>query len=268
MKFLYSIITFFSLSFCLFAQDIVIPKQEIVGGSGVIPLAELVELSLSDIEKKPEHFKDFSVSWKVLDGNKEKVVRPYGNTVVFVSGIKNTELTALASVSYLYVIKDKDGKYVDAIVKNKFLSCKISVGGKIEPDNPPDPKPNPNTPDPKFEFGKFGLSKITYDYAVKVLDKNMRSKACEPLSRNMAGIAASIAAGAFTKLDDILKNAKEANDDVIKNLNLDLKDWNKFGELLQEDLYKLYTDKKMKTPDDFRDAFNEIAFGLLEASKR
>ena len=261
--------TFFVLiSSTSFAQDkFPLPKQTIVGAEVPIPLGELVDLSISAIENKPPNLDKVVVSWRIYDGNLEKKFRATGDSVFFGAGIKPKTLLVLASVSYLYKVKEGD-KLIDADIKNVLLSTTLKIGDQVLPEPAPPSPPSPAPPRPinpddggNLPAGRFNLSKIAYDNAYRYVDTTNRDGS-KFMVKSFEGVASAIAAGAYTEVEPILKATKEANNIALKENGIPVKGWNSFGDAMQEIVYGLYKEKKLVTVYDFRDAWNEIARGL------
>ena len=268
MKKILLTIFFVLISSTSFAQDkFPLPKQTIVGAESPIPLGELVDLSISVIENKPPNLDKVVVSWRIYDGNIEKKFRATADGVFFGAGIKPKTLLVLASVSYLYKVKEGD-KILDADIKNVLLSTTIKIGDQVLPEPTPPSPPGPVPPRPvnpddgvNLPTGRFNLAKIAYDNAYRYVDVSNRD-GCKFIVKSFEGVAAAIAAGAFTEVEPILKATKDANNAALKENNIPVKGWNSFGDAMQDIVYDLYKEKKLITVYDFRDAWNEIARGL------
>ena len=138
-----SVLFLFLFAFNVFSQDkFALPNQNIVGAEQPIPLGELVDLSISPIKDKVPNLDKVVVSWKIYDGDSEKKFRSSGDGIFFGAGIKSKKLLVLASVSYLYKVKEGD-KITDADIKNVLLSATLQIGDQVlpAPPNPVDPKP-------------------------------------------------------------------------------------------------------------------------------
>jgi len=240
------------------AIDVVVPKQTITGAEEVIEPGEVVFLSLSKIESPPPFLTKSSVDWRVFDNGKEKKFRKNSDgSIFFGSGITKRKISVLASVSYLYVIKDETGKFLDADVRTVLLAVTVNIGGaNPNPPDPPDPQPDP---DPVFPDGK-------YKYAAKVyqIAKNhVKNKAgAKILANAFTTTASSIAAGAYTSVEDILKATTEANRSALNSANIDKTQWDEFFTKLQEVIYTDYISGKLVAVPDYAIAWREIAAGL------
>lgn len=258
-----SVLFLFLFAFNVFSQDkFALPNQNIVGAEQPIPLGELVDLSISPIKDKVPNLDKVVVSWKIYDGDSEKKFRSSGDGIFFGAGIKSKKLLVLASVSYLYKVKEGD-KITDADIKNVLLSATLQIGDQVlpAPPNPVDPKPVVPDDGEKLPAGRFNLSKIAYDNVYRYVDVSNRGGA-KVYANSLEGVASAIAAGAYEEVEPILKATKEANDQALKEAKIPTKGWNSYGEAMQDIVYDLYKNKKLVTVYDFRDAWLEISRGL------
>ena len=263
MRKILSVLFLFLFAFNVFSQDkFALPNQNIVGAEQPIPLGELVDLSISPIKDKVPNLDKVVVSWKIYDGDSEKKFRSSGDGIFFGAGIKSKKLLVLASVSYLYKVKEGD-KITDADIKNVLLSATLQIGDQVlpAPPNPVDPKPVVPDDGEKLPAGRFNLSKIAYDNVYRYVDVSNRGGA-KVYANSLEGVASAIAAGAYEEVEPILKATKEANDQALKEAKIPTKGWNSYGEAMQDIVYDLYKNKKLVTVYDFRDAWLEISRGL------
>ena len=257
-----SLFVLFIFSVAALGQDkFPLPNQVIVGAEQPIPLGELVDLSISPVKDQIPNLDKFVVSWKIYDGDTEKKFRSSGDGIFFGAGIKSKKLLVLASISYLYKVKEGD-KITAAEVKNVLLSTTLQIGDQVLPKPNVDPE-KPAIPDggEKLPAGRFNLSKIAYDNVYRYVDASNRNGA-KIYANALDGVASSIAAGIYTEVEPILKATKEAGDNAFKENNIQTKGWNAFGEAMQDIIYDLYKNKKLVTVYDFRDAWAEMSLGL------
>lgn len=255
MKFIISILfaLFFSLN--LFAENLVVPEQKIVGADSPIPLGELVDLSVTDILVVPKHLVSTTYSWKVFDGYNEKRIRTYDKGVFFGAGIQNKKLKVFVVITHLYVIKEGD-KFVEAATKTNFVSTDIFIG---------ESEPEPVIPELEPEFGesKYGLSKFIYGSVKKIsIPKTEKVKQCSILATSFETVSFAIAAGTIGTLEEILKKTTESNKAALSRVGGDRAKWEPTFVEIQDKLFNLYTDNKMVTKEDFSIAWKEIALGL------
>jgi hypothetical protein len=240
-----------------------VPVQKIEGAETPVGLGDVVLLNLSKIAKLPENMVEYTVEWKVFDKGVEKKFFTNEKGIFFGSGIEPRKLIVFASVSYLYVEKDGE-KFVKAGIRSQFLTVVVDVGGTGPGPNPgpdPNPTPNPTPVDPKFPDGVFKLASKTYGFAKKV--EASRKVDAAGLSKVFTSQASKIAAGKELKtakdIKDVLEETTEANRNFL-GVNKDK--WEDFFVALQEEIYTLYTDGKLKTKEDFSTAWKEISEGL------
>lgn len=249
---------FFLLVFCnfTFAETFVIPEQKIVGAELPIPLGELVDLSISAVQSPPKFLVSTTYSWKVFDGYTEKRIRNYENGVFFGSGIQAKKLKAIVAITHLYIVKDNE-KLLEAAIRTNFISADVFIGEQ-EPDTPVEPEVEPD-----FGESKYQLSKFAYDNAKNIkISKSDKIKQCSAIATSFDSIAAAIAAGTITTLEDILKKTAESNKLALTRSGGDRTKWEPLFTDVQEKLFDLYKTSKMQTKEDFSIAWREISSGL------
>jgi hypothetical protein len=247
-----------------YAADFVAPVQKIVGAEQAYAAGELIDLTISPIKDKPQYFIQASYDWKVFEENfQEKRVRPYGDGILFGSGLKERKLKAVCIATYLYAVKDGD-KISEFGTRTSFLIADVIVGSPPEPDPGPGPGPKPPQPDPTFDAGKYDLAKWSYQAAKTGVPANAtRAKVAQALATKMNGIAASIAAGTLKDAGDILQKTHDANLSALKDAGGNRDDWVSFFTQLQNHIYDdLYAKKLINSADDFATAWREISAGL------
>ena len=248
----------FLLIFCnlSLAENFIIPEQKIVGAELPIPLGELVDLSISPIQSAPKFLISTTYSWKVFDGYTEKRIRNYENGVFFGSGIQAKKLKVIVSITHLYIVKDNE-KLLEAATRTNFISTDVFIGEQ-EPDTPSEPEA-----EPEFGESKYQLSKFVYDGVKNIkLSKTDKIKQSTAIAASFDGIAAAIAAGAITTLEDILKKTAESNKFALTKSGGDRAKWESLFTEIQEKLFDLYKTNKMQTKEDFSIAWREISSGL------
>jgi hypothetical protein len=82
------------------------------------------------------------------------------------------------------------------------------------------------------------------------------------LANSFSSMAAAIAAGTLSKPQDILSQTRFSNNEA---LGASVDAWKKWGECLSDALSLLHETGKLKTPEDYRVAWEEIAAGLRGA---
>lgn len=250
-----------------------VPDQKINGG-GTVSAGDVVVLSVSPIDndKKPENLQNVVYNWKILEDGKIKTKGvqewPGNDRVVFGAGIKKgKKFTGILSITYLYVVKDKDGKITEVATRSKLLMDEVVVEGDVPGPDPgpgPGPNPNPNPPAPVLPDGKYKLAKFSYDNSLQKVDASIRKADSLALATSFNGIASKIASGSFTSLEDILKETQTSNRTALKD---NTNKWENFFIELQKNLYTLYKGKQMATMEDFATAWKEIATGLEAGGK-
>jgi hypothetical protein len=221
-----------------------------------VPLGEIVFLSLSKVENPPAGYVKFHVAWKVMDGGKEKPFRtmPDGS-IFFGTGVTKRMVTVYACVSYLYEER-KDNQLVSADVRSSLIVTQLQIGDGTIP-----PPPNPDNPDPVFPDGKYKLSASVYKIAKEKVAPEDRPAATE-LAKSFRRKSQDIKDGKHTKVEDILSETTKSNRDALDKAGVARVKWDAFFSTMQEDIYKLYQDKKLVAPADYVIAWNEIAAGL------
>lgn len=243
------------------ATDFVVPQQKIVGAETVIPLGDMVILSVSPIESPPPHLLATSYRWKMLDRNgKEKRVIEHDGGIFCGTGIEPTNMLAICAITHLYVVKDGD-KTTEIATRTVFLLTHVKIG---EGPMPPPPPP----PDKVFPDGTFKLSKTTYDLVTKHVQPGVnQQKGSQALATSFRGVAAAIAAGTLKDPAIILKQTTAANQNALKEAGVPLSEWEPCFRVMQDVIYELYSSGALRTSSDYRVAWGEIALGLEGVAK-
>lgn len=139
-----------------FAQDIVVPKQTIVGVEKEYNSGDMIMLKVSPIGETPKHLVDVNYAWTVLNCNglvKDSImVWPDKTQIFFATGLnrKATHFIAILAISYTYEVKDEKG--VTKTIKTVLQPAQtvyLKVKGLDDPEPGPNPGPNPPPgPDP------------------------------------------------------------------------------------------------------------------------
>lgn len=180
-----------------------------------------------------------------------------GRTCVFATNQPGTYRFVLAS-TYL----DAEGN-PHLVMANHTLS--------IQPGEPPAPMPNPfspphprpNPPVPNFPEGRFGLARWTWRSTLDLVAADHRALAHQ-LAENYRGIAARIAAGTLTAATEILSETTLENRRL---LGEGTAAWMPLFEKLAIRMREIDQAKQLATPEDFRQAWLEIAMGFEAAAK-
>lgn len=132
----------------------------------------------------------------------------------------------------------------------------IELDGRSPPDKPDDTRPLP-LPD-----GKFGLANATAAWVVSQVKVESRSKAkalADSFRQMVKTIASSQAAGVAWDREAILDATTKQNSEALG----DQRDsWLEWATSLQVRLDQLYAAGSLKSADDYKQAFAEIAIGL------
>lgn len=255
---------FLVLSCVAQATDFVVPSQKIVGTEKPYESSEMALIAISPIQSTIQHLQSVDYQWTVLNSDgtpKNNIVVWPDNTKIFfgVGKRDNNQFTVLLHVSYLYAVKDADGKITEVALRTAKYVELVKVGNG---PSPPDPGPGPNpTPDPVFPPGQFGLSKFIYDL-VKPVNIPNKARATKELGMAYRGVDARIAAGVITSLQDALQKTASASDLAYINAGVSKESFAQVGTALQDRLYDLYTGGKLVTTDQYRQVLIELAIGL------
>jgi hypothetical protein len=255
----------------VFGQAFPLPNQKLVGSDKVTP-GSLAVVAISPIDTPPKGLQEVTYKWMLSENGKEKMdflEWPDKQKIFFGAGMpeKDTTYTVTVMVGYLYVNREKDdpkGNITGAGQRINLLTHTVFVPG-LHPNPGPGPDPNPNPdpdPTPTFPDGKYGLSKLAYQWARTKVSGNDR-KAAPELVKSFQGMASTVAAGTVTSVEDFLKKSKEANTSALSRAGVSPAGWDAFGTALQDHIYELYHDRKtIQTAQDFAIAWNEVAAGL------
>lgn len=253
-----------------FATEFVVPNQTVVGVDKTYDSGEMIVLRISPLENPPSYLVDTKYQWLVInpDGSIKNnlIVWPDNTMVFFGAGVqRNTsKYVVIVNVTYLYLVKDDKGLVTEVAVRSAPIKFGYVTIKGINPDPEPGPNPpGPNpSPDPVFPHGKYGLAQLSYQWA-KVIDVNSRQKGAAALASSYSSISSAIAAGTVRDLKEALAKVTESNRAALSQAGISAASWELYFTQLQDFTYNLYTANKLTTTDDARQAFLEIAEGLL-----
>jgi hypothetical protein len=262
-----------------------LPDQTILGAEKPVGLGELVVLTVSPVKNPPKSLKQITYKWKIVEVNvdrngtlstnlKQNVQEcADGTSVIFGAGVdKKKKFIAVLSIGYLFG-QEKDGKSdkedkVEEITQaSQLLMTTINIGDEVNPPSPPGPNPEPNPPGPPpapdFPPGRFGLAEKAYNWSAKVyLPSDQKAQSAQALASSFSMIADSISNGKLTNIMKILQETKNSNGTALKSINVPNTIWEGWGAEFQKYIFDLYKTSKLKTPNDFADAWREISAGL------
>lgn len=250
-------------------EEYKIPVQKIVGLEVPVAKGELVDLSLSKIETKPDNLVSSVETWTILEFKDGEVLerrfREYMNRdgttgVFFGSGVVNKKMHVICNVTYLFVEKDKTdtNKITKVVGKSVSLSGTLTIGDGNSPVNPVNPV-DPVTPVVLPE-GKFGLAKFVFDSINKNVTREKQAISLEYV-KVYESVVAAVGAGVIKDPEALLKEVSKGVS-LIDGINRNKEQWSKVSDDVQERLYALYKDNKLKTVRDFADSLNELTIGL------
>lgn len=245
------------------------PTVTILNADKPFDMGEVITLKASPIPKDLG-IVDTNYVWRVLDVKttdgqsffvSEKSINPLPDgSIFFGSGIVAKKFLVTLDVTFLFEIK-QEGKPSTYKILTSSTSATVEVVGNT-PVPPPGPEPPPTpVPDPVLPEGKFGLAPASYKWT-KSVDATVRVKGAAALVQSFQGVSSAIVAGTLKNPQDILNKAHDSNNAALTQAGITPSTWDAFGVSLQKYLFQLYSDKKLVTPQDYADAFNEIASGL------
>ncbi|QDU60018.1 hypothetical protein Pan216_08550 [Planctomycetes bacterium Pan216] len=116
----------------------------------------------------------------------------------------------------------------------------------------------PEPPEPSPE--RFGLASDARRWAGDVaLEPSLRQRTASSLAHSFRATHAAIVAGALTEPATILAETKQRN---LEALGPHADAWSPWGERLAERLGQLHQEGRLTGPDDYAEAWREIAIGL------
>jgi len=287
MRLLSALVLSFLFTFQVAATDFVVPNQKIVGAEDEIAAGDLIVLTVSDPEKKPDFMTEVQYNWTVMENGKVRTkgirVSKDKTEVFWGAGVKSTMFTVFLNRTFVYQVKEtvelKDGSKKEVVKEIGVKSPDVMVAEiKIEGVNPtpvppqpnPNPTPNPNPvpvpptpkPEPVFPVTKYNLSKFVFDNAKTLvkLDAPNLSRTALALANSVELVGSQIASGSITDVKVALTTVAESNKNA---LGANRAEWQGFSSVLTEKLYALYkTDGTLRTLDDFKNAFFELRDGF------
>jgi len=135
---------------------------------------------------------------------------------------------------------------------------------EVDGSTPPGPGPEPLPPGPApLPDGKYKLASQAREW-MSMVPADHRAKA-KDLANSFRGIASAIAAGTMKRPEDVLAATKASNNAALAG---SMEAWKPWGAKLQAALEKADADGTLRTIDDYKVAWNEIATGLEAASTK
>lgn len=173
--------------------------------------------------------------------------------------IKAEQALLLAGPPGAYLVKCRLIKGEDATELR--WTGQLTGGGKPTPPGPnPDPKPLPD--------GRLGLIKVSRD-AIAASAHDKKAQMAKAVADNNRSVASVVAAGGLpdpaagdANAKAVLKERGELNTKSMQDLGLTTADLAAWVGPIDKALFALYTAEKLKTKQDWCDAFREIADGL------
>jgi hypothetical protein len=242
-------------------ESVVEPKIKITSPSGPVDLGEIVILQADVTGDVPTFVKKKSYKWNVTEKGYVKQFWMDGQKVVFGSGVKATTIKVSLQVQLTYEV----GK--EEVVKTIEQAVDVSVGGVLPPDpTPPGPGPGP-APTPTPAPDVTGFAKDVRDMFVATplpgVDQATKVKAAGILAKVYRDTAPRLGHDAeVASPRELLSYIHKANNAALTKEGLDPLKFDPFWDVLQVPVYKMYSDKILKTAFDYTPVFNQIADGL------
>lgn len=217
------------------------PKAVIAGPTQANP-GDLVILDANQSEA-------LGFAWVLTDSDKSFLPVEDGRKVVFASGSAGRYTFVLVAAT-----ADDPKKPLIDIARHT-----LTIG------EPPNPGPGPNPPGPNPEPlppGRFGLAAWSRDTAsttLTALTATQRVESAKLLAGSFEGIASAIAAGTIRSLDDVNTKTQVSNRAALGAYQ---SSWMAWATQLNAKIAALDDAGQIKTTDDAREAWLEIATGL------
>ena len=204
---------------------------------------ETVDVGKSAIVKVPRTAAGETFDW---------LVEPAG--INWISGENRNE-------TFVILLDLDPGRYVVSFVsfdQKQHATHVIQVG-----NDPPSPGPGPAPPPPDpvpvpLPDGKYKLANAAAAWVASSVDPAAKVQA-KALAGSFRGIAAAIAAGTLSDPQKILTETRTSNNAALGSF---VEQWKPWGGKLSAELERLSTEGSLRTADDYRTAWQEIATGL------
>jgi hypothetical protein len=236
---------------------LVVPESPVAYGDMIVVQAVVDKASL------PADLVDYKHQWVVLDNSTGKkkfiMVWPDGTQAFFAAGMEPKKFTVILDTDCIFAPKTSDTIQKPWLEQPEVLVSVITVGEGPPPD--PEPAPTPALPNGQFGLVKFSYNALASDTFMSQSDK---VKVGDALSMSFGEVAARIAALSTMKdiEKEILPTIKQKNDEALTKSGVSKTLTQEFKKKLGDQIYSLYTSKKLATADDFAMAFREISQGL------
>lgn len=188
----------------------------------------------------------------ILDHDVDFMEFDGGRKVYFITGTPGRYKFTLVAIS----APEKSGGSAQ-VAKTTFTV----TYGKPGPGPDPGPGPGPNPP-PTPDPGKYQLAAFVQVITSSVTAAN-KVQTAQGLARNFDSVASSIAAGAITDPDQIVKQTYNLNAPLMTD-----QAWKPWVAQLRDKLNGLSDSSQMVTAADYATAWREIAAGLRLVTRR
>lgn len=233
-------------------DNIVQPKLTIVAPGSTVDMGEIVKLEGKVEGDVPSFVKKREFKWTVTEKGYVKQSWEQDNWVIFGTGVKNSTVRVGCQVKLTYEV----GK--EEVVKTIESMVDLTIG---EPNPNPQPNPNPN-PNPQPPAPLVGLAASARDWALQVGPAD-KVKSAPIIATTLTSISARI--GNDASLADprsiLVETKKEINGDLTSR-GCNPKDWDAWGQKLQEYAFQQYQAGKLTTVQDYKQAWLDLAAGL------
>ncbi len=233
-----------------------------LNGPDTAAVGEILEYDAS-ITNKPSGINEVLFQWEVLRDGKETVLRSMSNnSVLFGSGSKGGRALILLNG----VIVRKHFFFLTEVSPIKPIIKEVVIGDNPNPDPTPNPGPNPNpgpTPNVTPVDGKYKIAVLAYNTAMSKVSSSKRAELFQAVSKNYLAVAEQVSQGKLATVQQVFSALKALNGPLFAGAYSDvIEQYKQYDQILQQYIYKLFTDKVLGGVPDYALLFTEIASGL------
>ncbi len=257
------------------ADKLVSPRIEVVGAEQPIKPGEIVVLEAKVADEYPSYVKQQNFVWTVTENGYVKRTWNQGNQVMFGAGVSPTSIVADLEAKFVYTVGDQD------VIITKDAKVNVQIGTPTPtppnpnpnptPPNPTPPNPNPTPPDPvppPPQPTLTGTAKFAYDTTISKGPVDA-GKSAKVLAQGFTEVAAQIGHNPdFNDPRTLLVKTKETNNKALTDSGFQPTAWDPWGAAVQDYIYAQYQNGSLKTIEDYKKVWEDLATGLRAISAR
>lgn len=219
-----------------------------------IPLGKIVQFWVKPVAKRPDKLKNVAYTWTVLP-KEDVLVWPDTTRILFSSGTKAQTYVVMLTASYAFL----DGEKV--VLKTSQVVTMAQVGDSTAPAGGTASAPAPIPPP-----GLSPIAKLAFDWVNAIRGGGYSDEVIKADAKKVAEVfekvAAKIDGAQLVDINDIIQVTKSENG----KLNC-AGEWTPWFIKMSDLLKNGYRDNTIRTPQQYKVVWEEIAKGLNAVAK-